>query len=97
MTKIQDINSAIISGQFSDEQLNSIVAAIKFARTQIVRQNTGSMVIGTKVKFTSSRNGSTVFGVVEKVNRKFIHVREQRAGNLVAGVWRVPANMLSVA
>jgi len=89
VTTIQDINSAIISGQFSNEQLDSIINAVKFSRNQIIQQNTGSMVLGTQVKF-ANRNGQSVIGLVEKVNRKFIHVREAR-GN----VWRVPANMLT--
>jgi exosome complex RNA-binding protein Csl4 len=92
MTTINDINSAIISGAFTNDQLDSIVTAVKFARNQITRQNTGSLVIGSKVKFTSTRNGQTVLGTVEKVNRKYIIVREQGRG-----AWRVPANMLSAA
>jgi hypothetical protein len=52
------------------------------------------LVKGSKVKFTNSRNGQTVVGTVDKVNRKFILVREDKPGSLVGGVWRVPANML---
>jgi hypothetical protein len=47
------------------------------------------------VKFTSSRNGQTILGTVEKVNRKFIIVREN--GKAFGGSWRVPANMLQAA
>jgi hypothetical protein len=94
MTTIQDINSAIISGAFTNDQLDSIVTAVKFARNQITRQNTGSLVIGSQVKFTSSRNGQTILGTVEKVNRKYIIVREP---GTLRRAWRVPANMLSAA
>jgi hypothetical protein len=95
--QLADINSTIISGAFNDEQLNSIASAIKFARNQLVRQNTGSLVKGSKVKFTSSRNGiGTVTGTVEKVNRKYVIVRETTNG-LVGSSWRVPANMLQPA
>lgn len=93
MTTINDINQTIIAGNFTDEQLSSIIMAVKFARNQIVKQNRGSMVVGTKVKFTSSRSGRTVFGTVQKVNRKFIIVREN-GYNTLGGTWRVPANML---
>lgn len=93
MATIQEINSSIIAGNFTNEQLDSIVMAIKFARNQIVKQNRGSMVVGTKVKFTSSRSGRAVFGTVQKVNRKFIIVREN-GFNTLGGTWRVPANML---
>ena len=85
MTTIQEINSAIISGEFSNDQLNSIATAIKFARNQIVRENTGSMVVGTNVKFTSSKTGQTILGTVQKVNRKYIIVAEQ---GKAFGNWR---------
>lgn len=88
---IQDINSAIISGNFTNDQLNSVADALKFARSQIANQNKYTMRAGAQVKFTSSRTGQVIFGTVEKVNRKFIHVREN--GKLHGG-WKVPANML---
>jgi hypothetical protein len=94
MTTLQNINSAIVAGEFSNVELNQIAEAIKFARSQLTRQNTGSLVVGTRVKFNNSRSGATVYGTVDKVNRKFIHVRETNPGRLSSGVWRVPANML---
>ena len=94
MTTLQNINSAIVSGQFTNDELNRIAEAIQFARSQLTRQNTGSLVIGTRVKFTSSRSGVTVYGTVDKVNRKFINVLETNPGRLSSGIWRVPANML---
>ena len=93
MVSINDINQTIIAGNFTNEQLNAITLAVKFARNQLVKQNRGSLVVGTKVKFTSSRTGADVYGTVEKVNRKFIVVRENRF-NTLGGSWRVPANML---
>jgi len=94
MTTIQDINSTIISGAFTNEQLDSIQMAIKFARNQLAQKNKFTFRAGSQVKFTSSRNGQTVLGTVEKVNRKFIIVREN---GKAFGSWRVPANMLSAA
>ncbi len=94
MTTLQNINSAIVAGEFNNEELNKIAEAIKFARNQLVKENRGSLVVGTRVKFTSGRTGATVFGTVEKVNRKFINVRETNPGRLSSGIWRVPANML---
>lgn len=94
MTTIQDINATIIGGTFTNEQLDSISMAIKFARNQLASKNKFTMRVGTSVKFTSSRNGQTILGTVEKVNRKFIIVREQ---GKAFGSWRVPANMLEVA
>ena len=91
MATIQEINSTIIGGAFTDEQLNSIAMAIKFARNQLATKAKFTLVKGTNVKFTNSRSGQTVLGTVEKVNRKFIIVRSGLTN------WRVPANMLSAA
>jgi hypothetical protein len=91
MTTIQDINSTIISGQFTNEQLDSIVMAVKFARNQLATKNKFSFRAGSSVKFVSSRTGQLVLGTVQKVNRKFIIV------NTNQGNWRVPANMLEAA
>ena len=95
MATIQDINSTIITGAFTNEQLDSIQMAIKFAKNQLATKAKFTLVKGTQVKFTSSRNGQTILGTVEKVNRKFIIVREN--GKAFGGSWRVPANMLSAA
>ena len=91
MTTINDINQTIIRGDFTNEQLDSIVMAIKFARNTLVKKNKQSMWVGDTVKFTSSRSGETVRGTVHTINRKFIVVRENGNRNLL---WRVPANML---
>ena len=92
MTEISAINSAIISGNFTNDQLTSITDAIKFARAQIAQKNKYTLTVGTKVKFTNSRNGMEITGDVQKINRKFVIVK---TGPL--NTWRVPANMLSAA
>jgi hypothetical protein len=91
MTDISEINRAIISGNFTNDQLTSIIDAVKFARAQITKQNKYTLTVGTKVKFTNSRNGQTVVGNVRKVAIKFITVDTGQT------LWRVPANMLSAA
>jgi exosome complex RNA-binding protein Csl4 len=91
MATIQEVNTSIIHGTFTNEQLDSIIAAVKFARSQIANKNKYTFVKGTSVKFTSTRTGQTVIGEVTDVKRKFIHVR---AG---MSMWRVPANMLQAA
>lgn len=94
MSTIQEINSTIIAGAFTNDQLDSIAMAIKFARNQLAAKAKFTLVKGSQVKFTSSKSGQTVLGTVEKVNRKFIIVREN---GKAFGNWRVPANMLSAA
>ena len=94
VSTVAQVNAAILAGSFTNEQLNSIGDAIRFARAQLANQVKFTLVKGSKVKFTSSRSGQTILGTVEKVNRKFVIVRENKPGSLVAGSWRVPANML---
>ena len=89
---IKEINSAIMHGDFTNEELNSIGDAIRFARAQLVARNKMSLSIGSKVKFTSSTKG-TFTGTVEKINRKFVIVREN---GKTFGNWKVPANMLEI-
>ena len=91
MVSIQDINSTIIQGSFTNEQLESIIMAVKFARGQLAQKNTGALVKGTQVKFTNNRNGQLMLGAVVEVKRKFIHVKVGMT------TYRVPANMLEAA
>ena len=97
ISSVAEVNSAIISGNFTNEQLNAIGDAIRFARAQIANQVKCTLVKGTKVKFTSSRNGQIILGTVDKVNRKYVLVRENKPNSLVGSIWRVPANMLEAA
>ena len=91
MATIQEINSSIILGDFTNEQLNSIVTAVQFARNQLSRKTKASLMLGDNVKFYSSKTGRDYTGEVIKIARKYVTVRSP--GN---GLWRVPANMLTV-
>ncbi len=88
---IKQINTAIMQGDFSNEELNSIGDAIRFARAQLVIQNKSVLTLGSNVKFTSSSKG-TISGVVKKINRKFVIVDEP--GQFRS--WKVPASMLTI-
>lgn len=92
MATIQEINSSIIAGNFTNDQLNSIACAIKFARGQMIKQNRRSMTLGTTVKFTNSRTGMVITGTVEKIMTKNVLVNATSGGR-----WRVPANMIEFA
>ena len=88
---IKQVNTAIMQGDFTNEELTSIGDAIRFARAQLVVRNKSVLTIGSNVKFTSSTRG-TISGVVKKINRKFIIVDQPSQHRS----WRVPANMLEV-
>jgi hypothetical protein len=86
---IQAINTAIIAGSFTNDELNSIGDAVKFARSRIVAQNKYTLAKGSKVKFTG-RSG-VLFGTVEKIAIKRATV------NTPAGRYAVPLSMLTAA
>ena len=88
---IQDVNSAIMFGSFTNEQLESIAAAVKYRRAQINRETKRALMLGDVVRFTHPRTGRTHQGNVVKINIKNIKVRDG------VTTWNVPANMLSVA
>lgn len=88
---IQDVNSAIMFGSFTNEQLDSILGAVKYRRSQMARDTKRALMLGDVVKFTHPRTGRTHQGNVVKINIKNIKVRENNT------TWNVPANMLTVA
>ena len=88
---IKQINSAIMFGTWTDTELGSMIDAIKFARTSLAKSNKRQFSLGTVVKFTSTKNGLTYEGKVEKIAIKYVTVATPQ------GRWRVPANMLTAA
>jgi hypothetical protein len=86
---ISQINTAIISGNFTNDQLTSINDALKFARSRLASSTKHTLRVGSKVSFTG-RSGQDVHGEVDKINIKYIKVRSGMT------MWRVPANLLTV-
>ena len=85
------INTAILQGGFTNDQLTSIIDSVKFARARLTEQNKRSLTIGDNVHFNSTKlKGAGVTGVVVKIAIKYVTVKT------VTGLWRVPANMLTV-
>ena len=88
---IQEVNTAIMFGNFTNDQLTSIVNAMQYARAQLGKQKIREFTKGDTVKFTSTKRGVTVTGTVTKVAIKYVTVREGTT------LWKVPANMLEAA
>ena len=87
-----EVARLIISGVYTNDELNNIADAIKFARSQIVRRNTGSFVVGSRVQFTNSKTGAKFTGRVNKCKKTFIVVDTDQVT-----LYNVPANMLELA
>ena len=87
---VSQINTALITGSFTNEQLTSVIDAVKFARSRLAQTTKVSLRIGSSVEFTSTKTGITMQGTVTKIAIKYVTVKTNQ------GLWRVPANMLTV-
>ena len=86
---VQDINTALVTGSFTNDQLTSVIDAVKFARSRLARATKVTLRVGDNVNFTSSKTGQNLTGVVMKIAIKYVTVKT------IQGLWRVPANMLN--
>jgi len=87
---IMQINTAILQGGYTNTELSSIIDAVKFARARLTEMNKRSLRLGDTVEFTSTKTGRTLQGTVNKIAIKYVTVAT------TAGLWRVPANMLTM-
>ena len=90
MLSIREVNSAIMLQTWTDVELRSMIDAVKWNRNQLVNQVKSSIRVGDNVEFTSSKTGRLTRGFVTKIAIKYVTV------NTGMGLWRVPANMLTV-
>jgi exosome complex RNA-binding protein Csl4 len=91
---ITTLREQIMFNGLTNAQLDSILTAVRFAKAQLIHQNKNELRVGSTVKFTKSKTGTIVYGTVEKVNRKYVIVDEQKANTFIKTKWRVPAYML---
>lgn len=87
---IKEINSSIMFGSFNNDELTSVIEAVKYARSRLQKQTIRSLMVGDNVNFNSAKMGRNVTGVVTKIAVKYVTV------NTTQGLWKVPANMLTV-
>ena len=90
MLTIQEVNKAIMLQTWTNTELSSMIDAVKWNRANLANQIKRSIQVGDNVEFTSSKTGRLTRGFVTKIAIKYITV------NTGMGMWRVPANMLSV-
>jgi hypothetical protein len=91
LTEIQQINSAIMFGSFTNTELESIISAVQYSRAQLRKEKIRTFTKGDTVKFHSTKRGVTVTGTVTKVAIKYVTVKDG------VMLWKVPANMLEAA
>ena len=90
MKTIKEVNSAIMLQTWTDVELRSMVDAIQWNRANLARQIKRSISVGDNVEFTSSKTGRLMRGFVTKIAIKYVTI------NTGLGLWKVPANMLTV-
>ena len=91
MLTIKEVNSAIMFGNFTNDELNSIADAIRWARMQMTKQKARAFHAGDIVKFTDRKRGVTYTGTVDRVKLKYALVKTG------ATRFNVPLTMLESA
>lgn len=89
MRTVQEINTAIMFGDFTNVELMSMIDAVKWKRATLAKLTKASLALGDSVQFTSTKTGQTMTGFVTKIAIKYVTVK------CLGGLWRVPANMLT--
>jgi hypothetical protein len=89
MRTIQEINGAIMFGDWTNTELISMIDAVKWKRATLAKLTKASLMLGDAVEFTSSKTGLAVQGTVRKIAIKYVTVDTGQ------GLWRVPANVLT--
>lgn len=87
MNKVQKAITEIRN--MNNDELNQVIEAIKLQRNWLARTTARAMAVGDTVEFEA--RGRVVTGVVTKINRKTVIVREAGYGN-----WKVTASLLKV-
>lgn len=90
MSTVQEIKAHIISSNLSIDELNQVVEAVKYARTQLGRQVARTISIGSQVRF-SGRDGRVFTGTVDGIKIKNAVVTTAQ------GRYRVPMSLLEAA
>ena len=87
---IKQINQAIMFGAWTDIELRSMIDAVQWNRSRLAQRTKASLCVGDNVEFTSSKTGRLTRGHITKIAIKYVTV------NTGMGLWKVPANMLSL-
>jgi len=86
---IETLRRAIFNGAWSNDDLNSMADALKWARADLNRKTKRTLTLGDTVHWDGVKSGCNSTGVVIKIAQKFVTVKT------INGLWKVPANMLS--
>ena len=86
----EDLMKEIIAGRWTNEEIDNLVAAVRFACEFKAKEAKASLRVGHKATF-KDRSGKTLVGVVSKINNKSILIFVDGAR------WRVSPSLVSAA
>lgn len=88
MKTVSEINKAILSGNFSPDDIRSIQQALKAAYSNMQTREKFSYRVGEEVTF-KARSGEYISGKITKINQKTINVRTNTGME-----WKVSPSLL---
>ena len=87
MKTVAAINSAILAGNFTAEEIRSISNAVSYKFKEMQRAATVRFAKGDKVSF-ETRSGEIVTGTVARVNQKTVTI------NTPTSQWKVSSTLI---
>ena len=86
-----DIVSVLMSGNLTNDELEQIAQALKYARSQVGNQIKRQLRPGVSVKFYHPKQNFYIAGTVNRIKQKYVLVDTPQ------GRYNVPANLLETA
>lgn len=87
----KQIVSALMSGSLTNDELEQIAQALKYARSQVGNQIKRQLRPGVSVKFYHPKQNFYIAGTVNRIKQKYVLVDTPQ------GRYNVPANLLETA
>ena len=87
----KQIVSELMSGSLTNDELEQIAQALKYARSQVGNQIKRQLRPGVSVKFYHPKQNFYIAGTVNRIKQKYVLVDTPQ------GRYNVPANLLETA
>ena len=88
---VKQIVNELMSGTLTNEDIEQVAQALKYARAQVGRQIKRQLTPGASVKFYHPKQNFYIAGKVNRIKQKYILVDTPQ------GRYNVPANLLETA
>ena len=88
---VNHIVTELMSGTLSNDDIERVAQALKYARAQVGREVKRQLAPGASVKFYHPKQNFYIAGTVNRIKQKYVLVDTPR------GRYNVPANLLEMA